>query len=244
MRCEYYRALQPLARSGTRRHAPRPAAARPRHTRPVHRPRPTPNRQLLTVAAGGSPPRNRTIRSDARQLLRPSQLPAVLLHSPCIAILVMDRKGHSGSILTRLLAPSTTAIAPRARSSWCCVRAETMEAPMASGIVSASLTRTTLGPAACVRAKSAPKFKSCVSTTKSLRAAYSMMIRSPALGSPTVDQCCAAHPCLSNNRTQSGERFMSISMFTDQTASVTSRSSRRHAAYARDWPMSSRSRYG
>ena len=96
---------------------------------------------------------------------------------------------QSGSILILLLLPSTTTMAPLAKSSRCCARAVATHAPMVSGSMSLSLTRTTLGPAARVRAKSAPKSRSWVSTTWSLSAAQSMMVRSLARGSPTVDQC-------------------------------------------------------
>ena len=48
------RVPQPLARPGRQRRAPRPAPANPRRPRPLHRPQPSPNRQLLTAVPAGA----------------------------------------------------------------------------------------------------------------------------------------------------------------------------------------------
>jgi len=94
-----------------------------------------------------------------------------------------------------------------------CSIAERTRLPMCCGDISWVRTCNTLGASASVEARIVPKSRSCVNTIKPLDLAHVMITRSGALAAPTSDQWTALCPASLKNRTQCGDRFMSITIF-------------------------------
>ncbi len=119
----------------------------------------------------------------------------------------------------RIRRGSTVIKAPDASSSAYARIAATTIAPMVVGLVSSQRICTTLGLIAPVEASKDPKSKSWVKTMQPADLAHVMSSVSGADGSPTSLQWWATHPDRSNTLHQSGDRFISIRIFTKTPSS-------------------------